>query len=430
MLLKNGARLCAGSPFVPRNRETGTWSGILPPLPHRHKKEPLPGPGLCGHLSPMTHPTFTLEHTDGAARAGLLHTAHGPVPTPIFMPVGTVGSVKALAPDDLLAIGAPIILGNTYHLYLRPGHELVARRGGLHNFAAWPGSILTDSGGFQVFSLSSLRKIHEEGVEFRSHLDGSRHLFTPEKVLEIQRALNSDIMMVLDECVPFGADYDYTERSLALTTRWARRARVAYPAGTARNLLFGIVQGGFFKDLRRRSAEEICAQDFDGFAIGGLSVGEPKPQMYDLLYHTAPLLPQDKPRYLMGVGTPLDIVTGIHAGVDMFDCVLPTRNARNGTLYTSYGKVNIKRRQYAEDDRPLDPRCRCYTCRTFTRAYLRHLFASQELLAFRLNSLHNLTYFLDLVRGAREAILQNRYGDYLARIAALYPDEAARAAGA
>ena len=319
----------------------------------------------------MTHPTFTLEHTDGAARAGLLHTAHGPVPTPIFMPVGTVGSVKALAPDDLLAIGAPIILGNTYHLYLRPGHELVARRGGLHNFAAWPGSILTDSGGFQVFSLSSLRKIHEEGVEFRSHLDGSRHLFTPEKVLEIQRALNSDIMMVLDECVPFGADYDYTERSLALTPRWARRARVAYPAGTARNLLFGIVQGGFFKDLRRRSAEEICAQDFDGFAIGGLSVGEPKPQMYDLLYHTAPLLPQDKPRYLMGVGTPLDIVTGIHAGVDMFDCVLPTRNARNGTLYTSYGKVNIKRRQYAEDDRPLDPRCRCYTCRTFTRAYLR-----------------------------------------------------------
>ena len=247
-------------------------------------------------------------------------------------------------------------------------------------------------------------------MEFRSPSDGSRHLFTPEKVLEIQRALNSDIMMVLDECVPFGADYDYTERSLALTTRWARRARVAYPAGTARNLLFGIVQGGFFKDLRRRSAGEICAQDFDGFAIGGLSVGEPKPQMYDLLYHTAPLLPQDKPRYLMGVGTPLDIVTGIHAGVDMFDCVLPTRNARNGTLYTSYGKVNIKRRQYAEDDRPLDPRCRCYTCRTFTRAYLRHLFASQELLAFRLNSLHNLTYFLDLVRGAREAILQNRYG--------------------
>lgn len=372
----------------------------------------------------MTTSVFTLEHSDGNARAGLLRTAHGVVPTPVFMPVGTVGSVKALAPDDLLAIGAPVILGNTYHLYLRPGDALVARRGGLHAFASWPGAILTDSGGFQVFSLSSLRKIREEGVEFRSHRDGSRHLFTPEKVLEIQRNLNSDIMMVLDECVPYGADHAYTRKSLALTTRWAARAREAYPAGTAHNLLFGIVQGGFYKDLRAQSAEEICGMDFDGLAIGGLSVGEPKSQMYDMLGHTAPLLPWSKARYLMGVGTPLDIVTGIGAGVDMFDCVLPTRNARNGTLYTSLGKVNIKRRQYAEDDGPLDPCCSCYACRNFSRAYLRHLHVSRELLSFRLNSLHNLTYYLHLVREARKAIVEGRYSAFAAGIAALYPEEA------
>lgn len=375
----------------------------------------------------MSASVFTLEHTDGAARAGLLRTAHGVIPTPIFMPVGTVGSVKAVAPDDLAAIGAPIILGNTYHLYLRPGDELVARRGGLHRFATWPGAILTDSGGFQVFSLSGLRKIREEGVEFRSHIDGSRHMFTPESVVRVQRNLHSDIMMVLDECVPYGADYAYTERSVGLTTRWAARARAAWPAGSGPNLLFGIVQGGFFEDLRRRSAEELRALDFDGYAIGGLSVGESKAELHDLLRLTAPLLPEGKARYLMGVGTPLDIVLGILAGVDMFDCVLPTRNARNGTLYTSLGKINIKRREYAEDDGPLDPACDCYACRTFSRAYLRHLFVSRELLSFRLNSLHNLTYFLRLARGAREAILENRFAAYAARIAALYPDEAARA---
>lgn len=375
----------------------------------------------------MSASVFTLEHTDGAARAGLLRTAHGVIPTPIFMPVGTVGSVKAVAPDDLAAIGAPIILGNTYHLYLRPGDELVARRGGLHRFASWPGAILTDSGGFQVFSLSSLRKIREEGVEFRSHIDGSRHMFTPESVVRVQRNLHSDIMMVLDECVPYGADYAYTERSVGLTTRWAARARAAWPAGSGPNLLFGIVQGGFFEDLRRRSAEELRALDFDGYAIGGLSVGESKAELHDLLRLTAPLLPVGKARYLMGVGTPLDIVLGILAGVDMFDCVLPTRNARNGTLYTSLGKINIKRREYAEDDGPLDPACDCYACRTFSRAYLRHLFVSRELLSFRLNSLHNLTYFLRLARGAREAILENRFAAYAARIAALYPEEAAQA---
>ncbi|MDR2574335.1 MAG: tRNA guanosine(34) transglycosylase Tgt [Desulfovibrio sp.] len=374
----------------------------------------------------MFSPVFTLEYTDGAARAGLLRTARGVIETPVFMPVGTVGSVKALAPDDLAAIGAPVILGNTYHLYLRPGDELVARRGGLHRFAAWPGAILTDSGGFQVFSLNSLRKIREEGVEFRSHLDGSRHLFTPEKVVAIQRNLHSDIMMVLDECVPYGADYAYTEKSLALTTRWAERARAAYPSGAGESLLFGIVQGGFFKDLRCRSVREISSFDFDGFAVGGLSVGESKAEMHGMLRHTAPLLPERKPRYLMGVGTPLDIAHGVLAGMDMFDCVLPTRNARNGTLYTSLGKVNIKRREYAEDDGPLDPVCPCYACRTFSRAYLRHLFVSGELLAFRLNSLHNLTYYLGLAREARRAVIEGRTAAFAAHIESLYPDEAAR----
>ncbi|MDR2851212.1 MAG: tRNA guanosine(34) transglycosylase Tgt [Desulfovibrio sp.] len=366
---------------------------------------------------------FTMTHTDNAARTGLLRTAHGTIPTPVFMPVGTAGSVKAIAPDDLLKIGAPIILGNAYHLYLRPGDELIARRGGLHAFASWGGALLTDSGGYQVFSLSGLRKITEEGVAFRSHLDGSCHLFTPENTVAIQRNLNADIMMVLDECVPYGADYGYTERSTALTTRWARRARAACPAGG--NLLFGIVHGGFFTDLRSRSAEEICAQDFDGFAIGGLSVGESKAEMHSMLCHTAPLLPQEKPRYLMGVGTPLDIARGIGAGIDMFDCVLPTRNARNGTLYTSLGKINIKRKEFAEDDSPLDPACDCYTCRTFSRAYLRHLYRSRELSAFRLNSLHNLTYFLQLTRDAQKAIQEKRFAAYQAHIESLYPEESA-----
>ncbi len=366
---------------------------------------------------------FTLTAKDGNARTGILRTAHGSIRTPIFMPVGTVGSVKAIAPDDLEAMQAEIILGNTYHLYLRPGDELVARRGGLHNFNAWQKPILTDSGGFQVFSLNELRKISEEGVEFRSHIDGSKHFFTPENVIKIQRNLNSDIMMVLDECVGFGADYAYTEKSLALTTRWAERARMAYPKGTAHNLLFAITQGGFFKDLRKRSVEELCSMDFDGFAIGGLSVGESKEILMDFLYHTAPLLPADKPRYLMGVGTPLDIVKGIDAGIDMFDCVMPTRNARNGTLYTSLGKINIKRKEFAEDDNALDPLCQCYTCRTFSRAYLRHLYVSHELLAYRLNSLHNLTYFLDTVRRARIAIEAGEFAQFLAGMESIYPEE-------
>ena len=365
---------------------------------------------------------FELFATDGAARVGCLHTAHGLVDTPIFMPVGTVGSVKAVAPDDLHALGAEIILGNTYHLYLRPGDELVARRGGLHAFSSWDKPILTDSGGFQAFSLSELSRFSEDGVEFRSHLDGSRHMFTPEKVVAIQRNLGSDIMMVLDECVAYGATREYTAKSVGLTTRWAMRAREAYPRGAGPGLLFAITQGGFFEDLRSESVLQLREHDFDGFAIGGLSVGEPKEEMYSLLAHTAPLLPADKPRYLMGVGTPMDILTGIACGVDMFDCVLPTRNARNGTLYTSLGKVNIKRKEYAEDDGPLDPSCSCYTCRTFSRAYLRHLFHARELLSFRLNSLHNLTYFLHLVRTAREAIREGRFAAFKAEVAALYPD--------
>lgn len=372
---------------------------------------------------------FTVTHTDGAARRGVLQTAHGEVNTPIFMPVGTVGSVKAIAPDDLEAIGAEIILGNTYHLYLRPGDELIHRRGGLQKFNEWHKPILTDSGGFQAFSLSSLSKFSEEGVEFRSHLDGSKHMFTPEKVMDIQRNLHSDIMMVLDECVSYDKTRAYTEKSIGLTTRWALRSREHYKRGDGQNLLFAITQGGFHKDLRTASVEELCGHDFDGFAIGGLSVGEPKPEMHELLAHTAPQLPFDKPRYLMGVGTPLDIVEGIAHGIDMFDCVLPTRNARNGTLYTSTGKINIRRKEYAEDDGPLDQNCHCYTCRTFSKAYLRHLFHAGEILAFRLNSLHNLTYFLDLVRGARKAIETQTFADFRQGIAALYPDEVARIHG-
>lgn len=374
---------------------------------------------MCGCLK--------ILKTDGQARAGLLTTAHGVIETPIFMPVGTVGSVKAIAPDDLASIGAPIILGNTYHLFLRPGHELIQRYGGLRKFASWPGAILTDSGGFQIFSLKTLRKLTNEGVEFRSHLNGAKFLFTPEKVVDIQRALGSDIMMVLDECAPYGSTYDYTANSVDLTSKWAERARRAWPAGSRPNLLFGIIQGGFFRDLRMRSLEYATKLDFDGYAIGGLSVGESKKELHEMLAFIGPQLPATKPRYLMGVGTPLDICLGIASGVDMFDCVLPTRNARNGTLYTSYGKVNIRRKEFAEDERPLDPECSCYTCRTFGRAYLRHLYASKELLAFRLNSLHNLTYFLNLVKQARKAILENKFADFLAKIINLYPDEAEKA---
>ncbi|SMP50023.1 tRNA guanosine(34) transglycosylase Tgt [Desulfonatronum lacustre] len=369
----------------------------------------------------MTTPgTFHILATDGQARTATLATAHGTIRTPVFMPVGTVGCVKALSPDDLLDLKAQIILGNTYHLYILPGDELVARRGGLHTFSGWNGPILTDSGGFQVFSLQGLRKISEDGVEFRSHRDGSKHFFSPEKVVSIQRNLGSDIMMVLDECVPYGADKAYTAKSLGLTTRWAARCRQAYPQGSGNQLQFGIVQGGFFPDLRTESARQICDLPFDGFAIGGLSVGESKPLMLEIMRHTAPLLPPDKPRYLMGVGTPMDILDGIEAGIDMFDCVLPSRNARNGTLYTSLGKVNIKRAEYKEDDGPLDPNCGCYACTRFSRAYLRHLYMARELLAYRLNTIHNLHYFLSLTHGAAQAILDGNFTTFKAHVEAVH----------
>ncbi|MDI3493157.1 MAG: queuine tRNA-ribosyltransferase [Desulfomicrobiaceae bacterium] len=362
---------------------------------------------------------FSLITTDGQARRGILTTAHGQIQTPIFMPVGTRGTVKAVCPQDLRDVGAQIILGNTYHLYLRPGDAMIARRGGLHRFMSWERPILTDSGGFQVFSLSSLRRISEEGVLFASHIDGSRHLFTPEKVIEIQTNLGSDIMMVLDECVPYGADREYTQRSLALTTRWAKRCREAHPAESPQ-LLFGIVQGGFFLDLRRESLMQITDIPFDGYALGGLSVGESKEEMLEILEAIGPELPADKPRYLMGVGTPLDLVRGVASGIDMFDCVLPTRNARNGTLFTSLGRITIKRAEYAEDDSPLDPACSCFTCRTFSRAYLRHLYVTQELLAYRLNTIHNLAYFLGLMERVRTAIETGTFAQLQAEIEALY----------
>ncbi|GAB7082001.1 tRNA guanosine(34) transglycosylase Tgt [Megalodesulfovibrio paquesii] len=372
------------------------------------------------HLNPGE---FSLLHQHGHARAGLLATAHGILETPVFMPVGTQGTVKALGPDDLQALGPRIILGNTYHLYLRPGDERIARLGGLHQFMAWNGAILTDSGGFQVFSLQGLRKIKEEGVTFQSHIDGSRHLFSPEKVVSIQRNLGSDIMMVLDECVPYGADKEYTAKSLELTTRWARRCREAHPAMDCGQMLFGIVQGGFFPELRAESARQLMDIPFEGYAIGGLSVGESREQMVDILAGVTPLLPTDKPRYLMGVGTPQDLLDGIALGVDMFDCVLPTRNARNGTLFTSFGKTNIKLSKYAEDSRPLDPACSCYACRTFSRAYLRHLYMARELLAYRLNTIHNIHYYLDLMRQARAAILEDRFDTFRRDILARYEDE-------
>lgn len=350
---------------------------------------------------------------DGATRArrGRLFTPHGVVETPAFMPVGTAGSVKAAAPDDLERLGAEIILGNTYHLMLRPGEELIGELGGLHRFMAWDRPLLTDSGGFQVYSLAKKRKISDEGAFFQSHLDGSAHLLTPERSVEIQEVLGADIIMALDECPPSLSERPYLEESLARTTRWTRRCAAAWSRG--RSSLFGIVQGGLLWDLRKRHAEEICALDLPGYALGGFSVGEEPAAMHEAVAASAPLLPEDRPRYLMGVGTPRDLIECIGAGIDMFDCVLPTRCARNGLLFTSSGRLVIKNAQHAKDPRPVDEGCGCYTCRTFSRAYLRHLFISQEIVAMRLNTLHNLHYYLSLVRKAREAIEQGRFSQML-----------------
>lgn len=357
------------------------------------------------------------------ARTGKLTTAHGNVWTPIFMPVGTQGTVKGMTPEALYAMNAQILLGNTYHLYLRPGHELIQSFGGLHRFMGWDRPILTDSGGFQVYSLGDLRKISEEGVTFRSHLDGSLHILSPEKSIEVQRGLGSDIMMCFDECAPYPASHEYVAHSMSMSMLWAERCKIAHEQAKERKRalvnreqrLFGIVQGGMYADLRARSVERLQAIGFDGYAIGGLSVGEPKPLMFEMLEQTAPLLPEDAPRYLMGVGTPLDLVRGAALGIDMFDCVMPTRNARNGSLFTKQGKMTIKQAQYREDQRPIEPDCQCYTCRNFSRAYLRHLFISKEILASILNTIHNLYFYLDLMSRIRKAIAENRFDEFKVR---------------
>jgi len=352
---------------------------------------------------------FQVLHQDNGcrARAGRLTTPHGEIQTPIFMPVGTNASVKAMRPENLKDAGAQIILANTYHLYLRPGHRLVEKMGGLHRFMSWDRPILTDSGGFQVYSLTELRKITEEGVKFRSHIDGSMHLLTPELSIKVQESLGADVIMCFDECPPAAADRDYVERSLAMTTRWARRCKDAHTRQD--QLLFGIVQGGRFSDLRQRSLHELQEIGFDGYALGGLSVGEEKQVMHEVMDACSEQLPADHPRYIMGIGTPEDLVEAVWRGYDMFDCVMPTRNARNGMLFTSQGRVNIKRKQYEEDQGPLDPTCDCYVCKNYSRAYLRHLFRTGEILASMLNTHHNIAWYLSLMARMREAIKQDQF---------------------
>ncbi|MBK8959198.1 MAG: tRNA guanosine(34) transglycosylase Tgt [Proteobacteria bacterium] len=353
--------------------------------------------------------TFELQASDGAARAGRLTFNHGVVETPIFMPVGTYGTVKAMSPEELEALGAQIVLGNTYHLMLRPGTEVIGAHGGLHGFMHWDKPILTDSGGFQVWSLGELRKIREEGVTFRSPINGDKILLTPEISIEVQRALGSDIVMVFDECTPYPATVTQAAESMRLSLRWAARSKAAHVGPGA---LFGIVQGGVYPVLRDESAAGLIDIGFDGYAIGGLSVGEPKDDMLAITAHTAALLPAAKPRYLMGVGTPQDLVAAVGAGVDMFDCVMPTRNARNGHLFTSQGVVRIRNARHRASTEPLDPACQCYTCRNYSRAYLHHLDKSNEILGARLNTTHNLAYYLALMRDARAAIQAGRYAEF------------------
>jgi queuine tRNA-ribosyltransferase len=357
--------------------------------------------------------SFTLLGRSGEARRGRLTLAHGDVETPVFMPVGTYGTVKAMSPDELAGLGAQIILGNTFHLWLRPGPDIIAAHGGLHGFAGWHAPILTDSGGFQVWSLGSLRKVHEEGVAFASPVNGDRLLLTPEKSMEIQRALGSDVVMVFDECTTHPATRDETARSMELSLRWAARSKAAH-AGNP-NALFGIVQGGMYEGERDRSLAGLVDIGFDGYAIGGLSVGEPKDEMLRVLAHTAPRMPADKPRYLMGVGTPEDLVAGVSLGIDMFDCVLPTRNARNGWLFTRHGDIRIRNARHRADTAPLDPTCACYACRNFSRSYLHHLQRVNEILGARLATIHNLHYYLTLMAELREAIADDRLPACVAR---------------
>lgn len=360
-------------------------------------------------------PAVTYEHIktckQTGARLGIVHTPHGSFETPAFMPVGTMATVKTLSPEELKEMGAGIILSNTYHLWLRPGHEIIREAGGLHKFMNWDRPILTDSGGFQVFSLSDFRKIEEEGVHFRHHLNGSKLFLSPEKAMEIQNALGSDIMMAFDECPPYPATYEYMKASVERTSRWAERCLNAHQRPEDQGL-FGIVQGGEFEELRKQSAKDLVALDFPGYAIGGLSVGEPKDVMNRVLDFTTPLLPEDKPRYLMGVGSPDSLIDGAIRGVDMFDCVLPTRIARNGTLMTSNGRVVIKNAKYERDFGPLDENCDCYACKNYSRAYIRHLIRTNETFGLRLASYHNLYFLLRLMENVREAIRQDRLGDF------------------
>jgi queuine tRNA-ribosyltransferase len=359
--------------------------------------------------------SFTLLKSDGNARRGVLTLAHGSVDTPAFMPVGTYGAVKAMSPEELVATGSQIVLGNTFHLWLRPGLDVIAKHGGLHGFMGWKGPILTDSGGFQVFSLGELRKISEEGVQFASPINGDRLHLTPEESLRIQDVLNSDIAMVFDECTPYPATEKEAADSMRLSMRWARRSRDAFGK---KNLLFGIVQGGMYEDLRDESLDKLKSIGFDGYAVGGLSVGEPKEDRSRILAHVAPRLPAERPRYLMGMGTPEDLIEAVGAGVDMFDCVLPTRNARNGWLFTRFGDIRIRNARYRDDTAPLDGSCACHTCRNFSRAYLYHLQKTNEILGARLNTLHNLHYYQELMRELRAAIEKGQLADISRRLLA------------
>lgn len=374
---------------------------------------------------------FDILSVDGNARRGTVTTGRGIINTPAFMPVGTIGTVKAMSPDELKEIGAEIILGNAYHIYLRPGTDVIETLGGLHKFMNWGGPILTDSGGFQVFSLAPFRRLGEKGVEFRSHIDGSLHFIGPAEAMKIQGILGSDIAMSFDECIHYPATYEYAAKSIELTTAWARQCKEAHAKLLSENppvspllkggkggfdqALFGIIQGGMYKDLRRKNTEDLINIGFDGYAVGGVSVGEPKEEMHEIMYFNAPLLPPDKPRYLMGIGDFGDLLKAVEAGFDMFDCVMPTRNARNGTLFTSEGRISIKREEFKCDSGPLDPNCGCYTCRNYSRGYLRHLFLSREILSMRLNTLHNLYFYLAFFNNMRESIMKGSFKSFRER---------------
>ena len=372
----------------------------------------------------MSALSFKLKTTSGKARRGEITTAHGVIQTPIFMPVGTYGTVKGMTPRDLTEIQAQIILGNTFHLWMRPGLDIMEKFGGLHQFMGWKGPILTDSGGFQVFSLGAMRKIKEEGVHFRSPVNGDKLFLTPEESMRIQTVLNSDIVMIFNECTPYPATHTEARLSMEMSMRWARRSRDSFDALGNNNGLFGIVQGGMYEDLRDISLQGLEEIGFDGYAIGGLSVGEPKDDMQRILAHTAPKLPQHKPRYLMGVGTPEDLVNAVGQGIDMFDCVMPTRNARNGWLFTRTGDIRIRNAKFRNDESPLDATCSCYTCKNFSRAYLHHLDRSKEILGAQLNTMHNLHYYLELMREMREAIEQDRFDEFVKEFNALRAENA------